>query len=86
MVEEYASRPDVPVFLAFGAALDVLPNPHSEPANYTGSPDVTLHLVPKSGHCHNFASHRMQLRDRVARWVAIVIARPIAVGGAAVDP
>jgi pimeloyl-ACP methyl ester carboxylesterase len=73
MVEQYAPRVDVPVFLAFGAALDVSPNPHAEPTNYTGSPDVTLHLVPNSGHCHNFASHRTQLWDRIATWVRTVV-------------
>jgi hypothetical protein len=50
----------------------VSPNPYIEPANYTGSPDVTLHLVPKSGHCHNFASHRRELWDRIAAWVTTV--------------
>jgi alpha-beta hydrolase superfamily lysophospholipase len=73
MVEQYAPRADVPVFLAFGAAVDVSPNPYAEPTNYTGSPDVTLHLVPKSGHCHNFASHRTQLWDRIAAWVPTVV-------------
>ena len=73
MVEQYAPRVDVPVFLAFGAALDVSPNPYAEPSNYTGSPDVTLHLVPNSGHCHNFASHRTQLWDRIATWVQTVV-------------
>jgi alpha-beta hydrolase superfamily lysophospholipase len=72
-VANYAPRLDVPVFLAFGAALDVSPNPHAEPINYIGSPDVTLHLVPDSGHCHNFASHRTQLWDRIARWVPTVV-------------
>jgi alpha-beta hydrolase superfamily lysophospholipase len=72
-VEDYASSVDVPVFLAFGAAMDVSPNPHAEPANYTASPDVTLYLVPKSGHCHNFASHRAHLWDRVAAWIPTVI-------------
>jgi pimeloyl-ACP methyl ester carboxylesterase len=73
MVTQYAPRVDVPVFLGFGAALDVSPNPHSEPANYTGSPDVTLYLVPGSGHCHNFASHRTQLWDRIAVWVSTIV-------------
>jgi len=72
MVERYAPQVDVPVFLGFGAALDVSPNPYAEPANYTGSPDVTLHLVPSSGHCHNFASHRTQLWDRIGKWVTTV--------------
>ena len=63
---------DVPVFLAFGAAIDVTPNPYAEPANYTESPDVTLYLVPKSGHCHNFASHQLALWNRIAAWVPTV--------------
>jgi pimeloyl-ACP methyl ester carboxylesterase len=72
-VANYAPRLDVPVFLAFGAALDVSPNPHAEPINYIGSSDVTLHVVPGSGHCHNFASHRGQLWDRIATWVPTVV-------------
>jgi pimeloyl-ACP methyl ester carboxylesterase len=74
MVAQYAPRVDVPVFLAFGGALDVSPNPYAEPANYSRSPDVTLHLVPSSGHCHNFASHRGQLWERIAAWVPTVVA------------
>jgi pimeloyl-ACP methyl ester carboxylesterase len=73
IVEQYAPQVDVPVFLAFGKALDVSPNPYAEPGNYTGSSDVTLYLVPESGHCHNFASHRGQLWDRMARWVLTVV-------------
>jgi pimeloyl-ACP methyl ester carboxylesterase len=72
-VANYAPQLDVPVFLAFGAALDVSPNPHAEPINYIGSPDVTLHVVPHSGHCHNFSSHRSRLWDRIARWVPTVV-------------
>jgi alpha-beta hydrolase superfamily lysophospholipase len=82
IVERYARQVDVPVFLGFGAALDVSPNPHSEPANYIGSSDVTLHLVPNSGHCHNFASHRTQLWDRIARWLPTVVPVPLAVDSA----
>jgi pimeloyl-ACP methyl ester carboxylesterase len=85
MVERYAHQVDVPLFLGFGAALDVSPNPYAEPANYTGSPDVTLHLVPSSGHCHNFASHRTQLWDRIARWLPTVIPVPLAAGALPVD-
>lgn len=85
MVERYAPQVDVPVFLGFGAALDVSPNPYAEPANYTGSPDVTLHLVPSSGHCHNFASHRAQLWDRIARWLPTIAQVPLANGVVPVD-
>lgn len=79
MVERYAPQVDVPIFLGFGAAQDVSPNPYVEPASYTGSLDVTLHLVPGSGHCHNFASHRTQLWDRIARWSSTVVPVPLAV-------
>lgn len=72
-VEDYAAGVDVPVLLAFGAATDVSPDPSAEPINYTASPDVTLHVVPKSGHCHNFASHRSELWDRIAAWIPTVI-------------
>jgi hypothetical protein len=63
----------MPVFLAFGAGIDVSPYPYAEPVNYTGSPDVTLYLVPKSGHCHNFGSHRAALWDRIAAWAPTVV-------------
>jgi pimeloyl-ACP methyl ester carboxylesterase len=76
-VEHYTGSVDIPVFLAFGAATDVSPNPHAEPANYTSSADVTLHLVPKSGHCHNFSTHRAQLGDRIGVWVRTVISGSI---------
>ncbi|MCV7280214.1 alpha/beta hydrolase [Mycolicibacterium flavescens] len=72
-VEQYTPKLEVPVFLAFGAAIDVSPNPYGEPANYTGSRDVTLYLVPKAGHCHNFGSHRGALWDRIAAWVPTVV-------------
>ncbi|MGV0793549.1 alpha/beta hydrolase [Mycolicibacterium sp. XJ1819] len=72
-VEKYTPQLDVPVFLAFGAAIDVSPDPYAEPANYTGSPNVTLYLVPKAGHCHNFGSHRAALWDRIAAWIPTVV-------------
>lgn len=73
MVAKYARRMDVPVFLAFGAALDVSPDPDVEPANYTASPDETPHLVPSSRHCCNFASHRRPLWHRIAQWVPTIV-------------
>lgn len=76
-VERYAPQVNVPVFLGFGAGIDVSPNPYAEPSNYGGALDVTLHLVPKSGHCHNFASHRAALWDRIAAWVPTVTGTPL---------
>jgi dienelactone hydrolase len=68
-VQSFAQMITVPVFLGFGAAIDVSPGPHTEPANYPASGDVTLYLVPGSGHCHNFASARALLWDRIACWL-----------------
>jgi hypothetical protein len=59
---------DVPLFLAFGER-DVSEHPHNEPAGYPSSRDVTLFLLPRSGHCHNFAGTRHLLWDRLATWI-----------------
>jgi alpha-beta hydrolase superfamily lysophospholipase len=71
--ERFAAEVAVPVFLAFGATLDVTPDPRSEPANYERSHDITLFLVDGSSHCHNFASRRSQLWDRLACWAETTI-------------
>lgn len=62
-----AASIEVPVFLAFGE-LDVSPNPHREVAFYSGSHDVTLYLLEGSAHCHNMASTRRVLWDRLFAW------------------
>jgi pimeloyl-ACP methyl ester carboxylesterase len=72
-VEHYTPKVRVPVFLGFGAAIDVSPNPYAEPGNYTGSTDVTLCLIPGSGHCHNMCSRRAELWDRIAAWIPSVV-------------
>lgn len=60
---------DVPVLVAMGER-DVSPAPHAEPAFYTASPDVTLHMVQRAGHCHSFAVTRNRLLDRIAGWIS----------------
>jgi pimeloyl-ACP methyl ester carboxylesterase len=55
------------VFLAFGDH-DVPPVPHADVAYYPRSPDVTLSVLCNSAHCHNFASTRTQLWDRIGLW------------------
>ena len=62
---------DVPVFLAFGD-VDVSPCPHLEPSTYPASRDVTLFLLPSSAHCHNMATSRQVLWDRLEAWAATV--------------
>jgi pimeloyl-ACP methyl ester carboxylesterase len=76
-LEAAAGAIDVPVFLAFGATVDMSGNPYAEPANYQNSPDVTVHMVEGSGHCHNLAGSRQVLWDRIASWIsAITATRP----------
>jgi pimeloyl-ACP methyl ester carboxylesterase len=56
-----------PVFLGF-SAVDVAADPRGEPVYYPGSSDITLYLLPRAGHCSNFAPTRFELWDRVAAW------------------
>jgi len=75
-VARFAELIDVPVFVGLGDVLDMSPDPHAEPRNYCSSPDVTLHLVEGSAHCHNFASNRALLWDRIAAWIQAAIGLP----------
>jgi pimeloyl-ACP methyl ester carboxylesterase len=64
---EFAAPIDCSVFLGFGEH-DLSPTPHDEVGFYTGSRDVTLYVLPNAAHCHNFASTRTQLWDRIGLW------------------
>ena len=75
MVASHASEIQVPIFLAFGATVDTSPAPRQEPKHYPRSPDITLYMLDNSGHCHNFASTRKLLWDRVSSWVPTVVPR-----------
>jgi pimeloyl-ACP methyl ester carboxylesterase len=63
----FAAEVDCNVFVAFGDH-DVPPAPHADVAYYPRSRDVTLYVLPDSAHCHNFASTRTQLWDRIGLW------------------
>jgi len=71
IVAAEARSVDVPVFLGF-AERDVSPDPRDELGMYARCPDLTLHLLPHSGHCHNFAPTRLQQWDRIAGWLSCV--------------
>jgi alpha-beta hydrolase superfamily lysophospholipase len=64
----FAAELDCDVFLGFGDH-DVAADPHADVAYYTGSRDVTLYVLPNSAHCHNFATTRAELWDRIGLWV-----------------
>jgi pimeloyl-ACP methyl ester carboxylesterase len=67
VVAQEARAIKVPVLIGVGER-DVCPDPHAEPSAYTGSGDVSLFIVPRMAHMHNFASSRQQLWSRIERW------------------
>jgi pimeloyl-ACP methyl ester carboxylesterase len=71
IVAEDAGRIEVPVYICLGER-DVSPDPHREPAYYRRCRDLTLHILPRSGHCQNFASTRHQMWNRMHRWARSV--------------
>ena len=66
-----AAKIDVPVYICLGER-DVSPDPHAEPACYKASPDITLHILPRSGHCQNFATTRGEMYARIGGWIRSV--------------
>jgi pimeloyl-ACP methyl ester carboxylesterase len=70
------ARITVPVFLGLGD-LDIAGSPHTVPASFAGSGDVTLFVLPDTGHCHFIFPSRGALFERVAQWVATVRATKV---------
>ena len=62
-----AAAIDVPVFIGVGER-DVCPDPWSEPTSYRAARQVSLCVVDRMAHMHNFASTRKVLWDRLHRW------------------
>jgi pimeloyl-ACP methyl ester carboxylesterase len=58
---------DVPVFLAFGDH-DLTANYAGNVARYQATHDATLYVLPNSAHCHNHATTRTRLWDRLCTW------------------
>jgi alpha-beta hydrolase superfamily lysophospholipase len=68
-----AARVAVPVLVANGER-DTCPAPHAEAAAYAASRDVTVFVVPRMAHMHNFASTRELLWQRLGAWSAMLAA------------
>jgi pimeloyl-ACP methyl ester carboxylesterase len=66
VVRSEASSIVVPVLIAAGER-DVVPDPRAEPAAY-GSNDVSVFVVPRMAHMHNFAGTRELLWQRAHHW------------------
>jgi pimeloyl-ACP methyl ester carboxylesterase len=67
VVAEEAAAVDVPVFIGVGER-DVCPDPWTEPTSYHSAQQVSLCVVERMAHMHNFASTRQVLWDRLHRW------------------
>ncbi|HQR03030.1 MAG: alpha/beta fold hydrolase [Proteobacteria bacterium] len=64
----------VPVFLAVGDR-DITGPAHQIPAAFAGSPDLTLQVLPATGHSHFLFPSRTRLYERFAAWVHTVAAQ-----------
>jgi pimeloyl-ACP methyl ester carboxylesterase len=62
-----ASAVDVPIFQGWGER-DNTPDPHRDGAYFSSCSDYTLFVLPRSGHCHNFATTRAAMWDRLVAW------------------
>lgn len=62
-----AARIKVPVMMVAGER-DTLPDPRREPTAFLNSSDVSVFIVPRMAHMHNFAPTRRLLWQRVADW------------------
>jgi alpha-beta hydrolase superfamily lysophospholipase len=62
----------IPLLLVLGDR-DMAGPPHEAPVSYPGSPDVTLLVLPATGHAHFLFPARAQLFERVARWCRTVL-------------
>lgn len=58
----------VPV-LVVQSVIDTSPAPEKEPAYFSGSPTVELHILEGAGHCQNFAATRAEHWRRLNEWI-----------------
>jgi pimeloyl-ACP methyl ester carboxylesterase len=63
----FAANVTAPVLLAFGDR-DIPARPRDDAGFYTAAADITVLTLPDAAHCHNFASSRQLLWDRLGRW------------------
>ena len=69
-----AAAIDVPVLIGCGER-DVVPDPWAEPTAYRASSRVSVVVVPRMAHMHNFARTREQLWRAVNHFATGVDAR-----------
>lgn len=69
IVHADAAAMTCPVFLMHGQ-IDTSPDPLGEARYFRASRDVTVMTLEETAHCHNFATLRHRLWDRLDRWIA----------------
>jgi pimeloyl-ACP methyl ester carboxylesterase len=67
IIVEDAAKIAVPIYFCLGER-DVSPDPHAEASYFKRSSDFTLHILPRSAHCQNFAGTRQQMWNRMHVW------------------
>jgi pimeloyl-ACP methyl ester carboxylesterase len=68
---------DVPVLMAYGER-DTSPDVRQEPSAFIRSNDISVFIVPKMAHMHNFAGTRELLWQRVADWAQMIARAKVA--------
>jgi pimeloyl-ACP methyl ester carboxylesterase len=68
VTDEEKAGIEVPVIVAFGDH-DLTDAYERSAARYSASNDVALYVLSGSAHCHNQASSRMRLWDRIIEWM-----------------
>jgi hypothetical protein len=71
IIKPEAAQLDVPVLFANGER-DVSPDPRLEITFFPRCTDFTLFLLPRSAHCHTFASTRHIFWDRMHHWARAI--------------
>lgn len=66
-----AAQIEVPLFLALGER-DIAGPPHQVPAAFPKSRDLSLHILPETGHSHFLFPARTGLFNRLGGWARLV--------------
>lgn len=62
---------EVPIFLGLGDQ-DIAGPPHAIPAFFPSSHDISLLVLPETGHCQFIFPSRFALFERIVQWAAMV--------------
>ena len=63
---------DVPIFLGLGDQ-DIAGSPHAIPATFPNSCDISLLVLPETGHCQFIFPSRGLLFARIAAWARMIV-------------